>query len=552
MRALICFLLTLTTAALRAEPVGVNLAAIRDWSTAWPFVDAFKTARAWISHPTDGSTWDDGRPIDTTPEGWVASLLPGQNAGTLLFRDTGPGYPAGQYLCLYEGTGQLEIRFDAAVVSSTPGRLVLDVTPSEAGIHLVITQTDPADPIRNIRVIMPGFEDTYETQIFHPEFLESLEPFAVLRFMDWMDTNNSYVSAWDERAKLTDASWALGRGVPVEIMAELCNRLDADAWFCMPHLADDDFVARFAQLAEATLDPDRRVYIEHSNEVWNGIFTQSQHAQQQAAARGIPGAPFQAGLRYHAERSVEIFDIFDDVFPPGRLVRVLAGQHANPWTGLQIMDWQNAADHADAYATAPYFGGSLGASANAPSMSVAEMLEACRTDLIAQRDFTADNLANAEARGLELIAYEGGQHLAVLGANSGNQQVIDRFIEANRDPFMRQLYRIDLEGWRRAGGGLFCSFSHITRPGRYGSWGMLEHQTQPRETAPKWLAVTDHIAGVSCPADFNIDARVDFADVTAFLIAFAAADPLADLVPDATLDFSDIQAFIVGFLGGCD
>lgn len=539
------------SAAGASRPVGINLAGIHDWSSAWPFVDAFKTARSWISHSAGWTTWDDGRQVQTTPEGWVASLLPNQYAGTLLFRGIGANYPAGEYVCRYEGTGQIEFRFAAQAVSVEPGRIVLNVTPNEEGIHLSVTQTDPADPVRNIRVIMPGFEQTYQQQVFHPEFLASIEPFSTIRFMDWMSTNNSLVSSWAGRSSPETASYATGRGVPVEVMADLCNRLGADAWFCIPHLADDDFVRRFAETALQQLDPGRRVYIEHSNEVWNGIFTQNSYAYEQAAARGIPGDAYQSALRYHSERSVEIFDIFDDVFPPERLVRVLAGHHSNPWTGTQIMDWQNAFSHADAYATAPYFGGSLGGDPATQGMSVAEVLESCRADLPIQRGVTAVNATEAHARGLELIAYEGGQHLVVYGANSDNQQVINRFIEANRDPFMRDLYRTDLAGWEREGGGVFCSYSHINQPGRYGSWGMLEYQLQPREDAPKWLGVMDHAAGWSCPGDFNLDLILSLDDLTAFVLSFQATEPAADINADGTFDLADLSGFVGSFLGGC-
>lgn len=488
-----CMLVAVLTRAASAAPLGVNLSGVRDWSTAWPFVDCFKTSRRWVSQPADGSAWSDNRPVETTPEGWVARLLPNQLASTLMFRDTGPHYPAGTYVCLYEGAGEIRFDFDARVTDATPGRIELNVTPSNAGIHLVIAKTDPDDPIRNIRVLMPGFEQTYAQQVFHPEFLASLKHFTTLRFMDWLDTNNSPVAAWDQRAKLTDASWAWGHGVPVEIMVELCNRLDADPWFCMPHLADDDYVERFARLVAQTLEPQRRAYVEHSNEVWNGGFAQHRYAREQARTLGIPGDAFQSTLRYHAQRCVEIFDVWDEALPPERLVRVLAGQHANPWTGLQIMGWKNAAQHADVYATAPYFGGAVGRRADAQSMSVEDVLDFCRNDLATQRAKTGENLANAKAHGLALVAYEAGQHLTTLGSKNGeNRTVIDLLVAANRSPAMEQLYRDYLSDWDAAGGGLMCIFSHIGRYGRYGSWGGLEYQQQPLNEAPKMRAIVNH------------------------------------------------------------
>ena len=34
-----------------------------------------------------------------------------------------------------------------------------------AGIFLTVERTNPANPIRNIRVIMPGYEDSYKQQV---------------------------------------------------------------------------------------------------------------------------------------------------------------------------------------------------------------------------------------------------------------------------------------------------------------------------------------------------------------------------------------------------
>jgi hypothetical protein len=36
-------------------------------------------------------------------------------------------------------------------------------------------------------------------------------------------------------------------------------------------------------------------------------------------------------------------------------------------------------------------------------------------------------------------------------------------------------------------------FSNVTRPTKWGAWGMLEHQDQPLSKAPKYKAVVDFI-----------------------------------------------------------
>ncbi len=57
----------------------------------------------------------------------------------------------------------------------------------------------------------------------------------------------------------------------------------------------------------------------------------------------------------------------------------------------------------------------------------------------------------------------------------------------------------------------------------------------------------------ACAADMHPDNALDFSDVLAFMTAFAAADPIADLAdPPAVYDFSDVFAFLVSFATGCD
>ena len=49
-----------------------------------------------------------------------------------------------------------------------------------------------------------------------------------------------------------------------------------------------------------TLDPSLKVYIEDSDEVWNGHYTAAVYARQQGLALGLSDNPFEAQIRYHA------------------------------------------------------------------------------------------------------------------------------------------------------------------------------------------------------------------------------------------------------------
>ena len=57
---------------------------------------------------------------------------------------------------------------------------------------------------------------------------------------------------------------------------------------------------------------------------------------------------------------------------------------------------------------------------------------------------------------------------------------------------------------------------------------------------------------VDCgPADLNGDGLLDFFDVSAFLAAFNAGDPVADFNGDTLFDFFDVSAFLALFNAGC-
>jgi hypothetical protein len=481
-------------------PAGVNLSPIDYPMVEWVFVDAMKGSSRWFPQLVSGGPWDTGAYLEQTADGYPL-LAPGQAAATIMFVELEGHYPGGQYVCLYDGSGTMEFGNDASFVSQTPGRVVLNVNPTDSGILMRITATNNSNPIRNVRIILPGFESSYQTQVFHPTFRNKLSNYSVIRFMDWQRTNNSSQQHWSNRAKPTDRTQGTDKGVAVEYMVQLCNKLGVDAWFCMPHQATNDYIQQFATMVKSQLNPDLKVYIEHSNETWNGGFQQAGYCQQQGLSNGLSGDPYLAQVRWHSKRSVEIFDIWKNAFgaqSDSRLVRVLAGQHDNPWVGRQIMDYNNAFQKADALAVAPYFGSNLGwpdVANQTASMSIDQILDAAQLNIYTRRAMTVEAFSDANTRGLDLIAYEGGQHLCGVGSASGNQTLTNKFIEANRHPRMKDLYLEDLYGWVQSGGGMFVAFASAGHYGQWGSWGLMEHQDQARAQAPKYDGLMTFIEG---------------------------------------------------------
>ena len=55
----------------------------------------------------------------------------------------------------------------------------------------------------------------------------------------------------------------------------------------------------------------------------------------------------------------------------------------------------------------------------------------------------------------------------------------------------------------------------------------------------------------ACPADLTGDGMLNFFDVSSFLGAFAAGDPIADFTGDGMFNFFDVSSFLAAFAAGC-
>ncbi len=462
---------------------GMNLASVVDWTREWAFVDVFKHSRPWIEHGPPPFVYD--------AHGWP-KISPGQSVETLMVREIEGHYPAGRYVASWRGAGTVEVPgFDGiGIVKQKPGRIEFDVRPADGGIQLVVSGSDRRDPVRDIRVTMPGFENAKSP--FHPLFLERLAPFHVLRFMKWQRTEYSTTRTWDQRAKMDDARWSTDAAVPPEVMIDLANTRGANPWFCMPHLADDDYVRRFAKLVKERLRPDLKAYVEYSNEVWNWIYPSTHYADEEGKRLNL-GNP--AWGRYYSQRSVEVFRIWEEELGRERLVRVLASQFVNSWLTEQVLTWQDAYKHADALAVAPYFGHEFGSAEMAPSVAdwtAPQLLDRLAAEVDgSNRDQILAQVALARKYGLPLIAYEGGQHLVGVGGAENNPALTALFAAANRHPRMGEITRRHYQNWFAAGGGVYVAFAYVEGQSKVGSWGVLEFQDQPIADAPKYKAILD-------------------------------------------------------------
>jgi hypothetical protein len=504
------------TARKRAA-LGTNLDGIADWSASFPFVDTMKRSRVWLS--TNDNTWEDQKQLLQDESGWIKQLGKGQWARTLIFWDV-PQYPAGDYVVRYDGTGSFDYMGGTAT-SKKVGREVVRIDGKSNFALTILSIPTPSNYPHPIRVTMPGgacsddntkycdaktkcdgsaqcvaFEHNPEQQIFHPKFLSRLAPYSVVRFMDWMKTNESKERLWKDRPKPSDVRWR--DGVPLEIMVALANRLKIDPWFNIPHGADDEYVTKFATYVRDTLDPELKVYVEWSNEVWNGMFPQADYATQEGEKLKL-GKGWEAQYKFHSRRSTECHKIWEKVFAGkmNRVVRVLGTQVANYGVAEALLGYGDTKNHVDALAVAPYFGGEYLSPEEAKkweSASVADVIK----DLHARslpRSFEAvrANADIAKRFKVDLIAYEGGESFAGIAGTEDNVRLNKLADEVGRDPRIKQVYLDYLEGWKKAGGHLFVHFTDVATPSKYGRWGSLEYLDQLRENAPKYDALMTFI-----------------------------------------------------------
>ena len=182
----------------------MNLHGPVDWNTEFPFVDVFRLSRKWISQ-RKGASWGKGPELECDAQGWVKKLEPDCIAETPIL--TGGHAPVGDYVCLYDGDGEITFGANSKVVSREPGRLVVNISATKGGTFLQLRRTNPQNAVRNIRVVMPGFEKSYQTEPFHPAFMKRWRGFNTFRFMDWQETNGSTQREWADRPKPDDATW---------------------------------------------------------------------------------------------------------------------------------------------------------------------------------------------------------------------------------------------------------------------------------------------------------------------------------------------------------
>ncbi len=445
--------------------VGVSLAGLgAGQGGGVVFVDAMKQASPWLS----------ARPLALDPDGNVTALAAGQVAETVVYR--GDAYPGGDYLLLYDGKGRLELDPRSGTVTAAGrGRMTLRIAPSPEGIRLRLSATDPADHLRNLRLILPGFAASAAAQPFHPLFLRALAPIGVVRFDRWMRAGATPGAlSWDRRTTAGSFTQARPEGVAPEYLVALANATGADPWFVFPAGADDEYVARFAALVAARLDRRLTPVFESGSEVWRPGSADNAFAAA-GGALSRPAAGPSAALAWYAARSARVAALVRQAFgPSGRRPRiVVSGPLAVPGTAGEALD------RAIVAATAGV----------ADAFAVSASTAAAHDDAFAAGVAASARIA-AAAR-LPLVAYETD---ALAGAAGAAGWLGPAGSALARSPAASRRYADVLEAWHAGGGGLAVTEPLVQAPLGAAAGGLLERIDQNPLATPKYVGVLTYMA----------------------------------------------------------
>ena len=506
-------------AAIVPANVGINVEGVVDYSVAQPFVDAMRQARPWgnPSTPYDQAVAQAGH-IDAN--GW-----PTVDAGVLVLCCVGADGSASDPGSASELTGTYQLSFtgeanvtipigsgsvDGYAYDAPSNTSTAHVTFTNGGatngyaLYLSFTHTQRSASsavgtgITNVRLVRPQTAPngmvwwSSPSQTFTSPFLATLAGYSTLRFMDWSATNNSPVVNWSDRTPGTYATEQrqiayqggfAPTGASWEDAIALANQTNEDMWVNVPVMATDDYVTQLATLIKSSLHANLHVYVEYSNEVWNGSFAQFQYnltlAESEASSNPGYKANCSASDQYRwgqcrvVERLMQIANDFarvDGASAIGTTIRpVFATQEDQTYDlggALNFIAKTYGAPSSFFYgvAQAPYWEGDQ----SVDDETSQQELQGAETSLRSTvPSSTADFAAYAVAYGLHNLTYEGGPGM------SGTPSLAAK-IAANLDPQIGAQVTEALGDFYTHGGDMFVYYNDTSAYGQYGMWGTTQ------------------------------------------------------------------------------
>lgn len=294
--------------------LGINVDAPIDYSSTRMFADAIKQSREWRKPNTE-------TPAAVDANGWPLedvhlTVWHGITRMNGTYRLSFTGQAEAKVGCC---SGTVQNQTYSPSTNTTTADLVYPATDGR-GLFLIFentkrTASSPSGSgitdVKLMRPITEGGTQTYPpSTLFTIPYKETLKRFKVLRFMDFLATNSNGQRRWSERLlpnwysmyqSAKGYGWQ-GRGGAYEYALALCNELNADCWLTVPALADDDYVRQLAVLVKERLNPNLKLYLEYSNELWNFAPAFAQGNQNLALAKAEVAAG-RSPLNFDGEKS---------------------------------------------------------------------------------------------------------------------------------------------------------------------------------------------------------------------------------------------------------
>lgn len=507
------------------SPLGINANEIYEQDSSIPFIDLFHVATPFhenIRCRKQDQPCLTSASVTYDKQGWPKNLNGGK-AGVFFLRNISlDALPLGDFSVIYDGVGKISYLHNVELITSKPGEDVIRFNAREDGFMtaaLQIIESDENNPLRNIRILMPGgicnddpfhhakntasctdskflsFKEHYKDIIFNPDYLNFMKDFSVIRFMPMSGITRNPAQHWDQRPTMDKATWGGiygSRGAPLEIQIALANKLRADPWLNVPHAADDNYMTRFAIYVNENLSPELTPHIEYTNEAWNANFIHNEYMQKMGVAQKLDKDALMAGYKYYAKRSVEFFDLWELVYGGNdKFVRIIGGWDTRPDISGVILAYNDTYKSVDALAIAPYIGGNLRGFRESKTVDdIFKLLNDKQSyrSLPKIMHELEKHAALAKEFGVSLIAYEGGQGLVDWAAKDYLQHPNPLFFAANRDSRMADLYQTLFSEWKKLGADLFVAFRAPSSCNASGCWGLKEHIRKTVKESPKLAA----------------------------------------------------------------
>lgn len=466
--------------------IGINLEDPSYYMEEVPFVDLGKVISHWNS--SSGGLYNNGLTLPINVNGYPSGTFP-FNHQAMFQINMGSGHPPGYYNVRWLPTGVA-----VSVDNATPNSFTF--LKGTGAVHAQLIRVGSG--ITYLGITRSGDPFTDNDQIFQEPFLRRCRNYEAIRFMNWLNTNTDRVVTWENRVPsgYYTNSITNGSGAAIEYMIDLCNQAQTDMWFCVHHKATNDYIIKVAELIKGRLKPGLKVYLEHSNEVWNGAFPQFAYSTGVGVGPTGIADTYARAFAWHVARTATAAQIFKASGID--TVSVLGVHVANPgFTNFAVGQGVVISGNIDAFAIGPYLGNTFynlphvvsGVKAYGVQWTLGELWR----DLYQQRQYLRQWMDNCRTYGKQLVAYEAGQHLAISTAQQSDLALWQAFIDANRHPGMYDIYRAFLQMWHEeTDNSLIMLFNSCQHYDQYGNWGLMEYDNQP--DAPKYRAVMDHLS----------------------------------------------------------